>query len=90
MKKLFWLLLAFPFLAYALLLGAANADKITLDLLFFSFEQSAGVVLVAAISSGFLLSTLLIYFVKIIPLQQKNNQLTKKMDRIESGTTEDV
>ncbi len=69
MKHWLPILLALPVLALAFVLGAFNANPVTLDLVVFQLHWPLGVVLMLALGLGMLLMALVMYLVRVVPLQ---------------------
>ncbi len=88
MKRLLPLLLAVPFLALAFVLGAANAEPVSLDLLLFRLHWPLGVVLMLALGLGMLLSVLVYYLVRVLPLQYQLRNCQRKLEQ--AGGNHDI
>ncbi len=69
MKHWFPVLLALPLIGLAFVLGAFNAEPVSLDLVLFQLHWPLGVVLMMALGLGMLLMAVVLYLVRILPLQ---------------------
>ena len=81
MKRLLLLLLALPFLVLAFVLGAANAEPVSLDLLLVRVEWPLGVVLMLALGLGMVLSVLVLYLARVLPLQYQLRNCQRKLEQ---------
>jgi len=81
MRRALLLALLLVVLAVGLFLGGRNAQPVTLDYYFGSFELSLSVALVLAILAGILLGAGVVYFGTVVRLQMRNRRLRRELSR---------
>lgn len=70
-----------------LLVGALNADRVPLDLLWIQLEWPLGLLLLMALAFGILAGTLLSYVLQVLPLRMQARRARRSAEEIKGPTT---
>lgn len=81
MRRALLLVLLLAVLAVGLFLGGRNAQPVTLDYYFGSFDMSLFVALILAMLAGILLGASVVYFGTVVRLQMRNRRLRRELSR---------
>lgn len=81
MRRALLLVVLLLVIAVGLFLGGRNAQPVTLDYYFGSFQLSLAVALILSLLSGILLGAAVVYFGSVMRLQVRNRRLRRELQR---------
>lgn len=88
MRRALLLVLLFLLLATGLFLGSRNAQPVTLDYYFGTFELSLAVALILSLLAGIVLGALAVYIGSVLRLQAANRRLRRELKSQADPATE--
>lgn len=88
MRRALLLVLLFSLLGLGLFLGGRNAQHVTLDYYFGSFELSLAVALILSLLAGIILGAVAVYFGTVVRLQSRNRRLRRELKSQADPATE--
>ncbi len=78
MQRLVFIVLAIAALAVGLVVGALNADVVTLDLLWVQFGWPLGLIVLASFAAGLVVASTLVYVWAVLPLRMRLRRATPR------------
>ena len=89
MKKLGFILVAIIAVVVGLLIGTLNSSPVQMDLLWVQFELPLGLALLLGFSMGILTGTVILYFVRILPLRMQLRKARVQLSKTDKSSQPD-